>query len=254
MGVFGGKIMTLIMSSMLLMPVTGCSNGEVEELQSQVTKLEQENETLENKNTELENTNTKLENTNTKLENNNKTLQDKVDQAKPWFEMKEEEQKQLEEKLAKEKAEKEAAEKKAKEEAEAKAKAEKEAKEKEEQERIAKEKAEAEAKEKQGYETGITYDQLARTPDDYKGEKCKFRGKVVQVQESDSLVVMRIAVNGNYDNILYVMTTNKALNGERVLENDYITVYGTSAGIYTYTSVMGASISIPSMLVTKIDR
>ena len=63
MGVFSGKIMTLIMSSILLMPITtGCSNGEVEELQSQVTKLEQENETLENKNTELENTNTKLEN------------------------------------------------------------------------------------------------------------------------------------------------------------------------------------------------
>lgn len=103
-------------------------------------------------------------------------------------------------------------------------------------------------------EKGITYNQLARTPDDYKGEKCKFRGKVVQVMEEESIVVMRLAVNGNYDNILYVMTTSKALNNERILEDDYITVYGTSAGIYTYTTVLGASVSIPSMVVTKIDR
>ena len=221
----------LIAGSLTVGSLTGYGFGNmgVVELQNQVTKLEKENKTLENKNN-------KLENTNTELEKNNKTLQDKVDQAKPWFEMKEEERKAEEERLAKEKAEKEEAERKAKEEAEAKAK------------------AEQEAKEKQGYETGITYNQLARTPDDYKGEKCKFRGKVVQVMEEESIVVMRLAVNGNYDNILYVMTTSKALNGERVLENDYITVYGTSAGIYTYTTVMGASISIPSMLVTKIDR
>lgn len=228
-----GKALSLVLSGILTLSstlLTACENEEVEdsnnitveELQDQVTKLEQENKTLET--------------TNTELEKNNKALQEKVNQAKPWFEMKEEERKAEEEKLAKEKAEKEAAEKKVKEEAEAKAK------------------AEQEAKEKQGYETGITYSQLARTPDEYKGEKCKFKGKVVQVQESDSVVVMRIAVNGNYDNMLYVMTTNKALNGERILENDYITVYGTSSGIYTYTSVMGASISIPSMLVTKIDR
>ena len=214
----------LIAGSLTVGSLTGYGFGNmgVVELQNQVTKLEKENKTLENKNN-------KIENTNTELEKNNKTLQDKVDQAKPWFEMKEEERKAEEERLAKEKAEKEEAERKAKEEAEAKTK------------------AEQEAKEKQGYETGITYNQLARTPDDYKGEKCKFRGKVVQVMEEESIVVMRLAVNGNYDNILYVMTTSKALNGERVLENDYITVYGTSAGIYTYTTVMGASISIPSM-------
>ena len=34
------------------------------------------------------------------------------------------------------------------------------------------------AEEAKGYETGITYDQLARTPDDFKGKKVKFYGKV----------------------------------------------------------------------------
>lgn len=221
------KLVALVLSGLISVSVVGCGNND--ELESKIAKLEKENQTLVSENS-------KLETENTELEKNNKTLQDKVDEASPWFEMKEEERKAEEERLAKEKAEKEEAERKAKEEAEAKAK------------------AEQEAKEKQGYETGITYDQLARTPDDYKGEKCKFKGKVIQVMEEDSIVVMRLAVNGNYDNILYVMTTSKTLNGERILEDDYITVYGTSAGIYTYTTVLGASVSIPSMLVTKIDR
>ncbi len=239
------KLTSLFMSGILSISMVGCGNND--ELESKITKLEKEKQILVNENSTLETENNELE-------TQNKELQEKVDEASPWFEMKEEERKKEEERLAKEKAEREAAEKKAKEEAEAKAKAEKEAKEREEQERLAREKAEAEAKEKQGYETGITYNQLARTPDEYKGQKCKFRGKVLQVQEGDNIVVMRLAVNGNYDNVLYVVATSKVLNGERILENDYITVYGTSTGIYTYTSVLGASISIPSMLVTKIDR
>lgn len=241
------KLASLILSGLISVSVVGCGNNEVEELETKVTKLEEENTQLEANNKELETKNTQLEIKNKQLEGQNTQLQEKVDEASPWFEMKEEERKAEQERIAKEKAEKEEAERKAKEEAEAKAKAEQEAKEKAEKE-------EAERKEKQGYETGITYSQLARTPDDYKGEKCKFKGKVVQVMEEESIVAMRLAVNGSYDNILYVMTTSKTLNGERILEDDYITVYGTSSGIYTYTTVMGASVSIPSMLVTKIDR
>lgn len=56
------------------------------------------------------------------------------------------------------------------------AEAAKKAKEEEE----ARKKAEEEAR---GYETGITYDQLARTPDEFEGKKVKFSGKVIQVSE-----------------------------------------------------------------------
>ena len=38
-------------------------------------------------------------------------------------------------------------------------------------------------KEAIGYDTGITYEQLARTPNEYNGEKVKFSGKVIQVIE-----------------------------------------------------------------------
>lgn len=43
----------------------------------------------------------------------------------------------------------------------------------------AEEKAAKEEDERIGYETGITYDQLARTPDEFKEKKTQFTGKVL---------------------------------------------------------------------------
>lgn len=119
-------------------------------------------------------------------------------------------------------------------------------------EKAAAEKAAKEEEERIGYETGITYDQLARTPDDFKGKKAKFTGKVLQVMEGQGETQLRIAVNGNYDKVLYVVYKSDILNS-RVLEKDNVTVKGKSAGIYTYKSTMGGEISIPAMLVEKID-
>lgn len=168
-------------------------------------------------------------------------LAKKVKEAEPWFEMKEEER-LLEQKRIEE-------EKKAQEEKERK---EREAEEQRKAEEERKAKEEAERKEKQGYDTGITYSQLARTPDDYKGEKCKFKGKVVQVMEGSGVYNIRLAVGGNYDNIIFIIAST-SVTEQRILEDDYITVYGTSTGIYTYETVMGNELSIPSMSVDKID-
>ncbi|MGH0803090.1 hypothetical protein ACQVTZ_24595 [Bacillus cereus] len=150
-------------------------------------------------------------------------------------------------------AEKAAAEKAAAEKAAAEqAAAEKAAAEQAAAEKAAAEKAAKEEEERIGYETGITYDQLARTPDDFKGKKAKFTGKVLQVMEGQGETQLRIAVNGNYDKVLYVVYKSDILNS-RVLEKDNVTVKGKSAGIYTYKSTMGGEISIPAMLVEKID-
>lgn len=160
-----------------------------------------------------------------------KELQGKVDEAAPWFEMTAAEQEKKEAEL----------------------KAAKEAKEKEEAEKLASEKKKKEEEEKKGYDTGITYSQLARTPDDYLAKKVKFSGKVVQVMEDGDSVGIRLAVDGDYDNII-LGTFDSSIISERILEDDYITVYGLSAGIYTYESTMGASISVPSMTIDKISR
>lgn len=150
-------------------------------------------------------------------------LNEKVEEAAPWFEMEEKERNAEAEKLAKEKEEKEKAEKEAQ-----------------------------EAKEKQGYDTGITYSQLARTPDDYLLQKVKFKGKVIQVMEGDSTIQIRLAVGGDYDKVL-LCEYDSSIVTSRVLEDDYITVMGTSAGLITYESTMGGNITIPSVAVDKID-
>lgn len=193
-----------------------------------------------------------LENLVEDKDNEIKELNEKVTQAKPWFEMNEEEQRKIEEENARIEAERKAKEEEekriAEEEAAKKAEEERLAKEKqEEEERIAKENAE-----KNKYETSITYSQVARNPDDYILKLGKFKGKVVQVLEGDTHNNLRVAVGGNYDNMLLVEYDPSILS-QRVLENDQVTIYGTNMGIYSYESTLGATISIPSMLADKID-
>ncbi|MFB9276591.1 hypothetical protein [Cohnella cellulosilytica] len=119
-------------------------------------------------------------------------------------------------------------------------------------EEAARELAKAEADEKKGYETEITYKQLARTPDEYEGKKVKFSGKVLQVIEGDSEVSLRVAVNSNYNNVLFVYYPS-SLTKVRVLEEDNVILYGVSEGLYTYQSTMGGNITIPLIKVEKID-
>lgn len=114
-------------------------------------------------------------------------------------------------------------------------------------------KAAKEAEEAKGYETGISYDQLARTPDNYKDKKVKFSGKVVQVIEGDGSVQIRLAVNDDYDTIL-LGEYSTSIVSSRVLEDDHITIYGTSVGTISYKSTMGGTITIPGVYVEKIEQ
>ncbi|MDV9963369.1 toxin regulator [Clostridioides difficile] len=109
------------------------------------------------------------------------------------------------------------------------------------------------AEEARGYETGITYDQLARTPDDFKGQKVKFYGRVVQVMEDTGSTQIRLATDDNSDTMLYC-EYDPSIVPSRILEDDYITIYGTSAGTITYQSTMGGNITIPGISVDKIDQ
>ena len=127
---------------------------------------------------------------------------------------------------------------------------------KEAEEKAAAEQAEKEAKEKEekeGYETGITFNQLARTPDDYIGKKVKFTGKVIQVLEGDNMVQLRIAINSDYDKVVLVEYSSSIVKS-RVLDDDIITIYGMSLGLYTYKSSLGTSITVPAISIDKIDQ
>lgn len=193
-------------------------------ISDEYNKLSRSEESIILERDKLKESLTKNEELTNKLNEENEELKKKIDLAKPWFEMEEKERKEKEAKL---KSEKEAKEKKLAEEKEKQA--------------------------KQGYNTGITYEQLARTPDKLMGRAVKFYGKVIQIIEGDTEVQMRLAVNDDYDKILYCAISKDNLKGTRILENDKITIYGVSTGLITYDSTMGGKISIPGVLIQKYE-
>lgn len=118
---------------------------------------------------------------------------------------------------------------------------------------IAEEIAEAAAKEasKSKYSADYTYEQLARNPDTYIGDMVKFSGKVLQAQTGD-VNYMRLAINSDYDTVLFVTYDSDVID-YRLLEDDYVTVYGTSFGNYSYEAVSGATITIPWVMADIIE-
>lgn len=104
------------------------------------------------------------------------------------------------------------------------------------------------------YRTDITYDQLARDPDKYKDEDFTMTGEVAQVLEDDDsdTVQLRVAINGDYDDMILVEYDSDIMDGKRVLEDDKVTFSGTSLGTTTYESTMGGDITIPAATVDKL--
>lgn len=147
------------------------------------------------------------------------------------------------------------AEKKAEEERKAQEEAQKKAEEeKKKQEEQAKKEAEEQAKreaEAHKYETGLTWEQIAR--EGKVGTLGQFEGKVIQVMNGDGFTQYRVAINGDYNTIMLVEVVNSKLT-ETLLEDDYVYFKGESLGTYTYTTVMGAKNTIPAFEVDEITR
>ena len=193
------------------------------------------------------------------LETENETLNNQIESAKAYLELDPTEKELVDAKIkevneateaqiAEEKAQKEAeeaAKKQAEEEAKRKAEEEEKAR-KEEEER---QKAEAEAHK---YETGLTWEQIAR--EGKNGTLGQFEGKIVQVINGNyGYTQYRIAINGNYDTIMLVEAASYELK-ETLLEDDYVYFKGKSMGTVSYESVMGANITIPAFDVDEIHR
>lgn len=92
----------------------------------------------------------------------------------------------------------------------------------------------------------VAYSDVARTPDAYAGQKLVFSGRVLQVVESSGETDLRIATDGEWDDVV-MAGFDPSIIDYRILEDDYVTVYGTCIGIYTYTATMGQQISIPGI-------
>lgn len=127
--------------------------------------------------------------------------------------------------------------------------------EEERQEKEAKEKEQEEKKYKNSCKK-LTFEELARNPEKVKGTKVKLTGEVVQVSENYISIGMRVNITENeygwYEDTVYIIYYPE--DGEdKILEDDIITIYGTAEGEYSYTSVMGAYITIPKILAEYIE-
>lgn len=103
----------------------------------------------------------------------------------------------------------------------------------------------------------IDYATLARNPDNYKDQKFVMTGEVIQVQEPTFGKTVQLRINVTKQTYEYIdsvtwtdtiyATVQIPDGGNRILDGDIITFYGTCDGLYTYTSVLGSSISLPKI-------
>lgn len=101
------------------------------------------------------------------------------------------------------------------------------------------------------YETGLTWEDIAR--EGKVGTLGQFEGKILQVINSSYGTSYRIAINGDYNTVMYVEDIlGKAT--ETLLEDDYVYFKGMSTGTTSYTTVLGAKVTIPSFMVDEIHR
>lgn len=220
--------------SILLIILFGSTVSALNDKDDKIAKLKKENDNI----TKLEDTlNEKVERAKDylNLDLDEKELVDKkIEEVNKATE--DEKKKQLEEKEAKEKAQKEAEEKK---------KAQEEAQRKAQEEAAQKAAQEAEAKK---YDTGITWDDMARDSNGKAGSYTRLSGTIIQVMNGDSYNQYRMAVNDDYDKVVLIQIDTSKLT-QNILENDSITVEGMCTGNVSYQTVLGATQTIPSMSV-----
>lgn len=98
-----------------------------------------------------------------------------------------------------------------------------------------------------------TYDQVARNPDDYFLEHAVYTGEVIQVMEgSDGEKKFRIDItptSWGYTDTIYVELPSYAAKrlSSRILEDDIVKVWGYNFSTVTYTTVLGAKVTIPAV-------
>lgn len=102
------------------------------------------------------------------------------------------------------------------------------------------------------YNKDLTFNDLARNPEENILEKVTFEGKIIQVIQDDKASQFRIATNDDYDKVMLIEIDNSLLN-TRILEDDYIRFYGTYMGEMTYESTLGGNITVPAVLVDEFE-
>lgn len=98
----------------------------------------------------------------------------------------------------------------------------------------------------------LAYKDISRNPSQHEGDLVKFSGKILQVMEDDGIAAFRIATKGNYDDVVYCLYFLPE-DYSRFLEEDRVNIWAVCTGVYTYTTVRGNELTIPSFLIERIE-
>lgn len=221
------------------------SCGKVDKVEYK--KVVDTNKQLETNNAELTNENNK---TNEKLDKTKEELKNIQTKTKEYRTLNEEEKAIVDAKIQEVKEttkQQKEAEKKALEEEKARIEAEKKA---EEERKAQEEQAKREA-EAHKYETGLTWEDIAR--EGKYGTLGQFEGKILQVMNGTGFKQYRVAINGDYNQVMLIQVNN-GVSTETLLEDDYVYFKGQSLGTVTYKTVLGAEMTVPAFKVEEITR
>ncbi len=99
----------------------------------------------------------------------------------------------------------------------------------------------------------VSYKTIARDPNGLAGGKFTFTGEVIQVIEPSvfsDITSYRVNVTKNeydYYEDTIIVEFRMPEDVDRILEGDIVKLWGESTGLYTYESILGAKITVPSV-------
>lgn len=98
----------------------------------------------------------------------------------------------------------------------------------------------------------FVYKTYARNPENYKLQKYRIKGKIIQViGDRTHGYELRVATKGSYDDVVYVFVNEDP--GFSLLEDDRVIIYAVGNETITYESIFGQSITLPAFVADEIQ-
>lgn len=99
--------------------------------------------------------------------------------------------------------------------------------------------------------TNVPFDELARNTEKHEGKLLSLAGTIVQVMEDGDAADLRVNVDGDFGQTVYVRYPN--YGKQRVLDEDTIQMVAQVDGRVTYETVMGNKVTIPALTALWLE-
>ena len=97
----------------------------------------------------------------------------------------------------------------------------------------------------------LDYDVIIHNSNGLKGEKFTCSGRIIQVMTNSYRLSLE---NGSFDSDIILIDYKLSGEESRIAEDDYVTVWGVSKGLETYTTVLKSEVTVPRLSVDKLER